>query len=142
MKIQEIFNEYIELMPYISSSKNVFLNRTLYNTYIKQQFGNKEVSTLLLTDYQNFTNELLSKKINNEHLSRDGVEQINNVLIAIYRFAIKSKYYQGENLPLLVTFNFNNNLSASWSKESKEIAQILELGEIAYNAIKKFKQVA
>ena len=143
MNIQEIFNEYIELMPYVTCNKEVFLNTTLYNSYIKPTFGSKEVSTLLLIDYQNFTNELLQKKSHDGHISRDRMEQIINVLISIYRFAIKSKYYQGENLPLNVVLDFNeNNLSDKWIRESNEITQILELGELAYKAMKSFNKVA
>lgn len=76
MKIQEIFNEYIELKAYTTCSKIVFTEITLYNSYIKSAFGNKEVSTLLTIDYQNFTNSLLSDKYKYQQKSRDRIEQI------------------------------------------------------------------
>ena len=105
MKIQEIFTEYIELKSYISCFKDVVLDTTLYNTYIKPTFGNKEVSTLVLQDYQKFANTLLSSKFDDSDFSFHFLEKIISVLVDIYRFAIKVGYYQGDNLPLLIELN-------------------------------------
>ena len=99
MKIQEIFTEYIELKAYLDDHKNVFHNTTLYNNYIKPIYGNKEISTLNLIDYQNFANNLLSGSYKSQQISKDKAEQIFTVLIDIYRFAIKSNYFDGVNLP-------------------------------------------
>ena len=109
MKIQEIFNEYIELLPYMARHKDVFVTTTLYNSYIKTVFGQKEVSILLLTDYQNFANDLLLPNEQKETISRDRIEQIIDILISISRFAIKSKYDINENLPEQIKLDFSNS---------------------------------
>jgi len=106
MKIQEIFNEYIELLPYMTNQKNVSVTTTLYNSYIKTVFGKKEVSILLLTDYQNFANDLLLPNQDSETMSRDRIEQIIDILINLNRFAIKSKYGITENLAQQIELNF------------------------------------
>ena len=111
MKFQEIFNEYIELLPYMIEHKNVFAIRTLYNSYIKNVFGEKEILILELTDYQNFANDLLFQKSHDGYMSRDRIEQIIDILISISRFAIKSNYGINENLPAQITLEFNESKS-------------------------------
>lgn len=61
MKIQEIFNKQIEQLNHIFFYKYIFITQTLYDGYIKKPLINKDLSILLLTDYQEFTNNLLSK---------------------------------------------------------------------------------
>lgn len=102
MKIHEIFTEYIELKSYTNSFTDVVHYTTLYNGYIKPTFGNKEVSTLMLQDYQKFTNTLLFSKFDDSEFSFHSLQKIINVLVDIYRFAIKAGYYHGDNLPLLI----------------------------------------
>ena len=115
MKIQEIFNEYIELLPYMARQKDVFVTTTLYNSYIKTVFGKKEVSILLLTDYQTFANNLLSKKSHDGSMSRDRIEQIMEILISIIRFAVKSNYGIEQNYPLQVHLDFQSSQEQSFN---------------------------
>lgn len=141
MKIQEIFTEYIELKAYLVDHKIVFLNTTLYNNYIKPIYGNKEISTLNLIDYQNFANNLLSGTYKYQQMSRDRIEQIMDVLIDIYRFAIKSNYYQGDNLPQLIELKFDSNRDQVWKRDMQDLTLAIELGESFVSLFKNMKKM-
>ena len=149
MKIQEIFTEYIELKAYMSCHKIVFQETTLYNSYISNTFGNREVQTLSLTDYQNFANDLLlphTKEKNPllmsdvDYLSHDRISQIMDVLVSIYRFAIKSKYYIGSNLPLEIETKFDVYVDERFQMDLVKIRNEIEFGESLINIYEEFKK--
>lgn len=127
MKIQEIFNEYIELLPYMVNNKDVFVTTTLYNSYIKPVFGQKEVSILLLTDYQEFANDLLlPQQSDNDFLSRFRIEQIIDILISILRYAIKSDYGITENLAIEIELDFNQEKEVAYENDLKSLIEDIE----------------
>ena len=101
MLIQTIFNEYIELKPYFYTMAKVKYTETLYNKYIKDVFGNKEISTLNKLAYQNFAKKLLSG-IYKQTTVQEIFFDVFLILVDIYRFAIMSEYYQGHNIPSTV----------------------------------------
>lgn len=129
MKIQEIFTEYIELKEYLAEKKVIFAEITLYNNYIKPVYGKEEISTLNLIDYQNFANKLLSPNAENDTMSRDRIEQIFDILMAIYRYALKANYYHGDNLPQHIELDFTLNKKAleTWKEDLQAIALTLDL---------------
>ena len=141
MKFQEIFNEYVELLPYMVNHKNVFLTTTLYNSYIKPIFADKEVSILLIADYQNFTNDLLLPNHNNEYMSRDRIEQIIDVLINISRFAIKSNYGISENFPQQIQLDFNSTKSIKFEEDLENIQSAIAIGETFISIIKSTQKI-
>lgn len=149
MKIQEIFTEYIELKAYMSCHKIVFQETTLYNSYISKAFGNREVQTLSLTDYQNFTNDLLSAHSKEQYpllnsdidyLSHDRIGQIIDVLVSIYRYAIKSKYYIGSNLPLEIETKFDVYADERFQMDLVKIKNEIEFGTSLVNIYEEFKK--
>lgn len=143
MKIQEIFNEYIELLPYMTNHKDVFVTTTLYNSYIKSAFGDKEVSILLLTDYQEFANNLLFKKSHDGFMSRDRIEQIIEIFVSISRFAIKSKYGISENLPLQIELTFNQKKENIYQKDLVSLVEDITFIEdlnTFFNQVSKIKE--
>jgi hypothetical protein len=141
MKFQEIFNEYIELLPYMVEPKQVFTTTTLYNSYIKDIFGNKEVSTLLITDYQNFANDLLLPNDNDDYISRDHIEQIIDILISISRYGIKSNYGLTENLPQQINIDFNFENDDRFEEELENIQLVMQLGEAFLNLAKTTSKI-
>ena len=141
MKIQEIFNEYIELLPYMVDRKNVFLTITLYNSYIRPVLGEKEVSILVLTDYQNFTNDLLSEKFHDGFMSHDRIEQIIDILINISRYAIKSNYGINENFPQQLELDFNFIKVKKFNEDLENIQSALEIGEAFISIIKSTQKI-
>lgn len=141
MKIQEIFTEYIELKAYLSDHKAIFLNTTLYNSYIKPVYGDSEISTLVILDYQNFANSLLSSSPKHDQISRDRIEQIFDVLIDIYRFAIKSDYYRGQNLPAMFDLNFEDNEDVIWKNDLSDITLAIDIGESFVSLMKNMQKM-
>jgi len=141
MKIQEIFNEYIELLPYMVRRKDVFVTTTLYNSYIKTVFGEKEVSILLLTDYQNFANDLLFKKSHDGYISRDRIEQIINILISLSRFAIKSNYGINENLPQQIELQFNQSKESIYNEDLLRISEDMDFLTNLHDVFKSITKV-
>jgi len=127
MKIQEVFNEYIELLPYMVSNKHVFVIEALYDSYIKKALGDKDLSILCLTDYQEFANNLLSIEVRDSYMSRDRINSIMEVLISINRYAIKSEYHIKENLAQKVklTFDLTDN-PTSYKEDFELISKELE----------------
>ena len=141
MKIQEIFNEYIELLPYMVRRKDVFVTTTLYNSYIKTVFGEKEVSILLLTDYQDFANDLLLPNEHNDYLSRDRIEQIIDTLVSISRYAIKSNYGINENLPQQIELEFNNSVNKKYDESLLNIKEDVSFLSNLYSAMEHLNNI-
>jgi len=130
MKIQEIFNEYIELLPYMVNNKHVFVTTTLYNSYIKTVFGQKEVSILLLTDYQEFANNLLlpipTDSFKDDYLSIDRIKSIIDILVSINRYAIKSNYGITENLATQIELDSNQEKEVAYENDLKFLIEDIE----------------
>ncbi len=141
MKIQEIFTEYIELKAYLDDSKVVLHNTTLYNKFIKPVYGNKEISTLNLTDYQNFANSLLSGSYKSEQISKETVNQIFKILVDIYRFAIKSNYFNGDNFPAQVKIKLNDFKYQVWKQDLNDIQLAINFGESFISFMKNLSKI-
>lgn len=140
MKIQELYEDYIGLKQYVSSKHILFTENTLYNNYIKPTFGNKEISTLNLIDYQNFTFNLLS-----EGLTPLRIRSIVDILISLYRYSIMANYYEGENIPLQINLDSllsDEGKNKAFQRDRQLIIKELELKESLSdlsNSIKKFQ---
>jgi len=133
-------HEYIELLPYMVEPKDVFVTKTLYNSYVKSVFGEKEISILTLIDYQDFINDLLLPNLNNDYFSLDLIKQIIEILISISRYAIRASYGISENLPLEIELDFNEEKENYFKKDLNEIQLTIELGEGFLSSVKTIKK--
>jgi len=104
MKLNTIFDAYIELKTPNLAPHVIRSYISAYKTHIELRFGYRHIDTLTYVDWQRFANSLTTSG-----KKPKTVKNIISVMSGVYKFAIKSDWYNGKNYPSMVELpNFDN----------------------------------
>ncbi|MCH9814779.1 MAG: tyrosine-type recombinase/integrase [Epsilonproteobacteria bacterium] len=130
--LNELFEEYIELIRPLQSGQTVRVKISAYNKHIKPLYGDSDIKILKYKDYQTLVNNLLDSG-----LKPKTVRNIKDIIQVMYKMAIKLEYTDKNPLLDVELPKYDNRRYFTYSTEiqKKFIASILVFEEAIYSDI-------
>ena len=133
MKIDTIFQQWLELKRPLITKQTYRSYLAAYNNHIFPRFGLRDIQTIHFIDYQKLANDLLDKE-----LKPKTVKNIFSILSTVCDFAKKNECYTGENYANMIELpKFDNKfyVTASTELQKKYIKAIMGFHEPVYKDI-------
>ena len=130
--LNELFNEYIELIELLQSKQTIRTKIGYYRKHIKELYGDRYINDLKYKDFQILINNLLKSG-----LKPKTVKNIKDLLQVVYKMAIKLEYTSRNPLLSIELPKFDNKIHFNYSLEYQKslITAILEFDEPIYKDI-------
>ena len=130
--LNQLFNEYIELVELLQSNQTIRTKKGYYRKHIKEPYGDKNINDLKYKDFQLLINNLLKLG-----LKPKTVKNIKDNLQVVYKMAVKLEYATHNPLLDVELPKFDNKRYFSYSLEHQQklIKAIINFQEPIYKNI-------